>query len=449
MNFDLNIDNYNKSDLEEIFDLNNNYDSVLLETKCLQLRNNILFDQSMEESIRTKTLIFLDEARKILSAELNSSHVVKKLANAYNMNSHLIESDVINAGNTSIIEKPKTSFANSFPNEFFPGVINPLKKRTTRQNLNVDTRFRSNYFGSTSSNFQFELPVKFSKVLQMQLSAFEMPVSFYNISKKLGNNFFSIYVVDEEGEYVCHVITVPDGNYTPESITNFLNDYVGCKGLNIPIQFLYNLDKSGSGSGQMVIGTITSKKINKKCNVDYDYDTDNNSNPDPDPHSDPDCDFEPPGNDGVFILNFQDDINGEQDFINSLPLKLGWMLGFRNGVYSGNTSYVSEGLVDLSLSKYLYLVVDDYNNNVNNNFFSAFNQSVLNKNILARISIQPTVNNLVSQNNLSLITSPRVYFGPVDIQKFNIQLLDEYGRVIQMNYMDYSFCLTLICVYDI
>jgi|UniRef100_A0A6C0DAT7 hypothetical protein len=414
MNFDLNIENYNTKDLEEIFNLQNgNYDTVVIETKCSQLKNNILVDNDIEDTVRAKTLIFLDEAKKILSSELNSSHVIKKLANAYNMNSHLIESDVINAGNTSIIEKPKTSFANSFPNEFFPGVINPLKKRTTRQNLNVDTRFRSNYFGSTSSNFQFELPMKFSKVLQMQLSAFEMPVSFYNISKKLGNNFFSIFMVDSTGaNYVNHLVTVPDGNYTPQSITAFLNNLMGADGLDIPIQFIYNLDATGSGSGQMIIGVKS-------------------------------------GYDNIFILNFQDNMNGDQDFINALPLKLGWLLGFRNGIYSGNNNYVSEGLVDLSLSRYLYLVVDDYNNNVNNNFYSAFNSSILNKNILARISIQPTGNNMVSQNNLSLITSPRQYFGPVDIQKFNIQLLDEYGRIVQMNFMDYSFCLTFTSVYDI
>jgi hypothetical protein len=414
MNFDLNIENYNTKDLEEIFNLQNgNYDTVVIETKCSQLKNNILVDNDIEDTVRAKTLIFLDEAKKILSSELNSSHVIKKLANAYNMNSHLIESDVINAGNTSIIEKPKTSFANSFPNEFFPGVINPLKKRTTRQNLNVDTRFRSNYFGSTSSNFQFELPMRFSNVLQMQLSAFEMPVSFYNISKKLGNNFFSIFMVDSTGaNYVNHLVTVPDGNYTPQSITAFLNNLMGADGLDIPIQFIYNLDATGSGSGQMIIGVKS-------------------------------------GYDNIFILNFQDNMNGDQDFINALPLKLGWLLGFRNGIYSGNNNYVSEGLVDLSLSRYLYLVVDDYNNNVNNNFYSAFNSSILNKNILARISIQPTGNNMVSQNNLSLITSPRQYFGPVDIQKFNIQLLDEYGRIVQMNFMDYSFCLTFTSVYDI
>ena len=31
----------------------------------------------------------------------------------------------------------------------------------------------------------------------------------------------------------------------------------------------------------------------------------------------------------------------------------------------------------------------------------------------------------------------------------NIQLLDEYGRVIDLNNMDYSFCLTFQSVYDL
>jgi hypothetical protein len=57
--------------------------------------------------------------------------------------------------------------------------------------------------------------------------------------------------------------------------------------------------------------------------------------------------------------------------------------------------------------------------------------------------------NILSQNNLSLITTTRQYFGPVDIQKMNIQLLDEYGRVIDLNNMDYSFCLTFQSVYDL
>jgi hypothetical protein len=412
MSFDLNIDNYKKGELEEIFNLNpGKYDSIIVERKCSELRDNVSSDRNIEDAVRAKTIIFLDEAKRVLTSELNSSHVIKNLANAYNMNHNLVDSAVFDAGNTFLIDKPKTAFANSFPGEFFPGVINPLKKRTTKQNLNIDTRFRENYYSSSSSNFHFDLPIKFSSVVQMQLSAFEMPLAQYNISKQLGNNFFSVKL-DSVGTGTNYVITVPDGNYTPASLVAYLNNYctVTVTALS-SIQFIYNIDGTGSGSGQLIIGSTSAT--------------------------------------GYFTVNFQNDINGNPDTTNPLPLKLGWLFGFRNGIYTGNINYVSEGLVDLSGSKYLYLVVDDYNNNVNNGFYSAFNSSLLNKNILARISMQPSPFSNITQNNLSLITTPRQYFGPVDIQKLNIQLLDEYGRVIELNNMDYSFCLTFTSVYDI
>ena len=412
MSFDLNIDNYKKGELEEIFTLPpGNYDAVMVEQKCAQLRDNVYSDRTIEDSVRRKTIIFLDEAKKMLVSELNSSRIVQKLADAYNMNPNLLNSSVVEAGNTFVIDKPKTAFANSYPGEFFPGLINPLKKRTTRQNLNIDTRFRENYYSSSSTNFHFDLPIKFSSVMQMQLSAFEMPSSYYKISKQLGNNFFSVTVNSTDENYV---ITVPDGNYTAASLVAYLNNYVTVTvpALNF-IQFIYNIDASGSGSGQLIVGV-----------------TDGYENL-------------------YFTLNFQNDILGNPDTTNPLPLKLGWILGFRNGIYTGNINYVSEGIVDLTGSKYFYLVVDDYNNNVNNGFYSAFNSSLLNKNILARISMQPDPFGVTTQNNLSLITTPRQYFGPVDIQKLNIQLLDEYGRVIELNNMDYSFCLTFVSVYDL
>jgi hypothetical protein len=94
-------------------------------------------------------------------------------------------------------------------------------------------------------------------------------------------------------------------------------------------------------------------------------------------------------------------------------------------------------------------VVDDYNNSVNNSFFSAFNSSILNKNVLARISLASNNFDVLTQNNLNIIMPPRQYFGPVNITILNIQLLDEYGRVVDLNNMDFSFCLTLTAVYDI
>ena len=148
-------------------------------------------------------------------------------------------------------------------------------------------------------------------------------------------------------------------------------------------------------------------------------------------------------------LNFQADKYGIEDHSTPLPLKFGWLLGFRNGIYVNNLNYISEGVVNMKGPNYFFLVVDDFKNNVNNNFFSAFNSSILNKNILARISLQTNVFNVLEQNNLSIITPPREYFGPVDIQNLNIQLLDEYGRIVDLNNMDFSFCLTFITSYDL
>jgi len=55
----------------------------------------------------------------------------------------------------------------------------------------------------------------------------------------------------------------------------------------------------------------------------------------------------------------------------------------------------------------------------------------------------------MEQNNLNIITTPRDYFGPVNLQNMTIQLLDEYGRIVDLNNMDFSFCLTLSTLYDL
>ena len=178
--------------------------------------------------------------------------------------------------------------------------------------------------------------------------------------------------------------------------------------------FTINITPTSSGSGQMVIGFSA---------------------------------LPSPG--ATIILDFQANLQGNPDVGTPLPLKFGWNIGFRLGIYENNNTYVSEGLVNLKGPKYFYLVVDDFNNNVNNNFYSAFTSSILNKNILARISYPNGVFSDVSENNLTLVTTPRQYFGPVDIQKLTIQLLDEFGRIVDLNNMDYSFCLTMQSVYDL
>jgi hypothetical protein len=419
MNFDLNINNYKKNELIEMFDLPPNYGPELVDIKETKLRESILNNKEIKDEVRMKTIYFLTEAKKILLGDVYQKveNVEEKVKEYFNSIYDLKPVKLENDDEHMVQVRQNKPYLSSFPSEFFPGVINPLKRRINKQNLNIDTRFRENYYGSPSTNFNVTLPLMINNVLTMQLAAIELPTTFYNISKQYGNNFFTLVVND-----VAQVVNIPDGNYTYTGIVNLLNTTMTNIANSDPslvnfqnIVFGINIS-TNNGSGQMFVGI--------------------NSLPTPSPVT-------------SFSLNFQADRNGTYDRGTPLPLKLGWTFGFRNGVYENSVNYVSEGIVDLLGPRYIYLVVDDFNNNVNNSFYSAFNSSILNKNILARISLQANTFNIFTENNLNIVTTPRQYFGPVKIQNLNIQLLDEYGRVIDLNNMDYSFSLTFQTAYDL
>jgi hypothetical protein len=248
-----------------------------------------------------------------------------------------------------------------------------------------------------------------NNIVQMQLSAIELPTTFYVVSKQYGNNFFSLSVNGS-----TTTVIIPTGNYDQTTIMVAINNQLSLLGapFNL-VAFVLNLTNGTTGSGQVLVGEITAGTVTS------------------------------------LEIDFQTDKNGIDDRGTPLPLKLGWLLGFRNGNYVNNLNYVSEGILDISGPNYIYIVLDDYHNNVNNNFYSAFNSSILNKNILARISLQANPFNVLQQNNLNIVTTPREYFGPINLQIMNVQLLDEYGRILDLNNMDFSFCITLTTVYDL
>jgi hypothetical protein len=313
-------------------------------------------------------------------------------------------------------DKKSMPYLSSYPSEFFPGIINPLKRKTNRVFVNIDTRFRDNYYGTQSSNFFMGVPFSLGNILSMQLSQIELPITFYAISKQLGNNYFNISANLIGQQPFNTLVEIPSGNYSYENMITLLNTIMAnLGGLFANILFGINITDINTGSGQMYV-TINS-----------------NYNGPP---------FE-------FALNFQANLVGTDDRNTPLPLKLGWMFGFRNGYYYNNTSYVSEGLVNLLGPRYIYLAIDDFNKNFNNSFYSAFSSSFLNKNILARISLQGNNFSILSENNLGLVSYVRQYHGPVNIGHLIIQLLDEYGRIINLNNMDYSFCLSFQQAYDI
>jgi len=419
MNFDLNINNYSRDELIEMFELPQNFDRNILEIKESKLRDSIINNNEINKETQTETINFILKAKNFIlngnSDNSSENAVVKKLESIYNSSIRLHKTELADTGEHMIQENVLQPHLQSYPSDFFPGVINPIKKRVINKILNIDSRFRDNYYSSSSTNYNVKLPTNFNDVLQIQLLSIEVPQTYYNISKQYGNNFFTVVV-----NGTAEVINIPDGNYDPTTIATIINKQLTNLGGDYAcVVFscnLINFTTISTGTGQILVGFNGSQTSG-----------------------------------ATLELNFQADRFGVDDRFTPLPLKLGWLLGFRNGIYINNLNYVSEGIFDYTGPKYFYLVVDDYNSSVVNNFFGAFNSSVLNKNILARISTQINVSgyNVIEQNNLRNITPPREYMGPVNLNNLTIQLLDEFGRVVNLNNMDFSFSLQLTTVYNI
>ena len=400
--FDLNLKNYTNVELEEMFQLTPNYtDSDLLQKEQV-LRENILNDDSVDQIVKIQTLKFIEQAKQLLLSNKEPSLAVATIK-------------------PEPAKIPTQIYMPTHPSEYFPGWINPVKKYNRSIVLNIDTRFRESYYVTQPSNFHINLPMKINSVVNMQLSAIEFPpTAFYAISKMLGNNFFWVRAGSETADDLeTAVIILPDGNFTPFDAVSFINAYLQSLTTTTYLQYIYfsvNENATGtSGSSQLLVAINTSYPFGVPFN---------------------------------FIIDLQADINGTPDYSTPLPLKLGWKLGFRNGVYVNNSAYISEGVINLAGASYLYLAIDDYNN-ANNTFFSAFNESLLNKNILARIAVQSSVAEAITFSNIGLVTTPREYYGPVNIEKMQIQMLDEYGRIINLNNMDYSFCLSFTTGQDV
>lgn len=420
MSFDLNISNYKIKELEDMFELPKNYNLNEISDKEEQIIKGIYATAEISKETKVNTINFLIKAKEILIKNCsNQSTPDKELATLnknmktyfHDTDNKLSSSKIKEEGSGILISKPVSEYVNSNLRSTFAGDMNPLSNSTTiKKFLNIDTRFRENYYGTLSSNFGLNLPMSINNVTTMQLSAIELPNTLYSVSKIFGTNYFS---VARNG--VAKNIIIPDGNYDAASLCAYLTNYmINIGGYFADICFILDSDgTSQNGSGKIIISLIDA-----------------------------------PSNNSTFSVSFQQDISGADNKTTPLPLKIGWKMGFRNGVYENNTTYVAEGLPDLSGPKYIYLAVDDFNNNVNNGFYSAFTSSIMNNNILARVSLQGTAlyNEYVNETANAYVRS---YFGPVNINKLQIQLLDEYGRTLDFNNMDFSFCLTMEVIYDL
>jgi hypothetical protein len=308
-----------------------------------------------------------------------------------------------------------------------PGQINPIKVHTIYKALNIDSRFRDNYYTTMSSDFNILLPNKITDCVKIQLSNLVLPLSFYNYSESKGNTTFVITVTRNGPSTTRYVITIPDGNYRNPfdtntnlvSIKDIINTVMGTAGINTTTELFYDIDKI---SGKSIFNTpngspVTSFKVEFAC-----------------------------GKDGVILNN------------DNLQYRFGWSLGFRLAEYSVTSSPIainSESICDTVDPKYIFLAVDDYQPSAVYDYFTTgFQSSLLPNNILTRIDIGKLSDNQgyftlgdVKASTTSVNVS-RSYFGPVSIEKLRITLYDESGRVLDLNNMDWSVSFSFTSIYQ-
>jgi hypothetical protein len=436
-NLDLDINNYNIHDLENFFRLKSNskYSASDIELKEYEIREQLLKSGYINKRFKRDLIEFLNIAKEWLIFVKCTSKTppsqpssIPKNWKLDNMNTPISKEPL--SRTEELIDRPETQYIYTNNSDFFPGTMNPLKTRIITKCLNIDTRFRDNIYTTQSSDFTIQLPTKLNKVVSMQLASIELPISFYNISSDLGNNFLNISVnyrsFDVNNQIIIEDIKliVPDGNYNANDFIDTINGLL-CpmtednkplypNNISSYIQLSLDITASGSGTGKVTIQTTGDKAEN----INF------------------------------FNMDFTKDIMGIPDTIN-LTSKIGWNLGFIKPQYNFCNYYVAESVIEPANIRYLYLAIDDYNNSSNNHFLSVFNNSMMNPNILARISLKGSYFSLIMENDYNIISEPRSYFGPVDIQKFRIRLFDEQGRVLPMNNSNYSFCINFKMLYDL
>jgi len=226
MPFDLNIKNYSKKELMEMLGLGDGFNREEFETKEARMKDSIIGNFELDKETQDKTIRFISQIRDVLVPDKQDIHsfigpyskgLKTQIADVFNSNYELkpIQTDTSHL----LQQRPDTSYSSSYPSDYFKGIINPLKKKTIKKQLNVDTRFRENYFGNPSSNFSITLPMTFNNVLSMSLNSIEIPTSYFVISKNTGNNFFCIAV-----DGISKIIEIPSGNYKAEGFTKAIND---------------------------------------------------------------------------------------------------------------------------------------------------------------------------------------------------------------------------------
>jgi hypothetical protein len=292
-------------------------------------------------------------------------------------------------------------------------VMTNVNKSTKKKLYSLDTRFRDDYEEYSKINpsyYTISIPQRINDVKSITVMNIEIPLTFYNISASLENNIFQV-ITDVSSK----TIIIPDGEYTSDTLVTAVNNEltnVGYTGLRLSIVATNKYRFTANTGSYTISFAVKSYMATSGTSLNTDFNKYN------------------------------------------IKSSLGWIMGFRNIQYNITSGSVqsnkitSEGFYDLYGPRYLYLVIDDFTQSNPNSFIVPSATSFLNNNIIAKISIDRAFYTfgkiyVANDSNYWLFSDKRTYSGKVDLQRFKVQLVNEYGLPINLNGLDFSFGLEI------
>ena len=289
-------------------------------------------------------------------------------------------------------------FLQSAKEKLLGETINPVYRTEVKRLLCIDSMFRPRYNTTQSHDFMYFMPDYIKNVMSLNILSVELPNAWYQFSEDNCNStFYLTYGANPTTTFV-----IPDGNYTYDSIIKILNVlFQSCSG--------YTMDVTA------VMNPFTKKIM---------FQSDSNTE---------------------FTLTFQhaDD---------AIRKTCGINLGFMKSSYSVNGSVEAEVMFGSNIDHYVFIDVDDFQRNFLANAVVSVTTSplgivsYLGNTIMAKIPLSSESHTLFN-NGADLLFKTRTYFGPVNLEKLHLRLLNRYGTPFSLNHSNYSMSIEITELY--
>jgi hypothetical protein len=459
LNFNLDVESYKENEIEALFNIKKPYNATDIKQSKTILLNQLVNNKSLDIEKQGEIHFFIDSiANRLINMQpINMQPINMQPINMQNKNqiyeqgfNLLIENNNSLSGKNAKVNEGRLADGSGMVP---PGYLNPINVRTITQTVNIDTRFRPNYYGTKSTQFSMTLPDIQKNVVKIRISSIEIPTTYHAISRSSGNS--TCLIMDLNTKTNCWVVTLPDGNYEQswanQSTAAFIETAMN-NALQTAVPATIDPDSG------LIASTNTNSIGNLNPLKDICFTLDRVSGR---------SIFAIPATTQTsifskgFIVRFNVDNTGSLSMETNIQMRLGWQLGFRSAQYvCGNKTTpsvgacVSEGICLICGPRYGLISIEDYQKNTSPSFIIAYANSILQNNVITRInlaSVQADVGVYQVSNDPGLTSQAcrtREYFGAVDIQKLFISLYDEFGRVIDLNNMDWSFTLDFEKLYD-